>query len=214
MLVIVVLSLFAERIELLSLGAIISFSSLIHRGSKNFMELKPLGGYANWITGFRLILIVIGSFLFSVVSNHVILGIMSLVVLLDRADGYLARKYGQTSFIGHNLDVEVDSFFVLLMCYYYFHFEGVGWWIIIPGVLRYLYIVMTSAVEKPNYRAKKRKYSTIIAGIFFIVLLVGLISPIKFKAPILFIGAVLIVASFARSFLDYLRFKNDKQTNG
>lgn len=213
MLVIIVLVLFTRRIELLSLAAIVSFSSLIHRASKSLMMLKPPGGYANWVTGVRLLLIIIGSFLFANLPKHIILLLMGSAVLLDFIDGLLARKYKQSSFFGHSFDVEVDAFFVLLMCFYYFQFEDIGWWILLPGVLRYIYIAMTSAVVKTNFKEKKRKYSTIIAGIFFVILLTCLISPTKFRSPALLIGAVLITASFGMSFLNYIRFKTDQQTS-
>ena len=167
MLILIVLTLLTERIELLSLGAIISFSSLIHRGSKDLVKMKPPGGYANWVTGFRLILILIGSFLFGIVPDHILLELMLTAVLLDAIDGFLARKYDHSSTFGSFFDMEVDAFFVLLMCFYYYQYEGIGWWILIPGALRYLYKAMLIMFPKPDFKEKKRKYASYIGGYIF-----------------------------------------------
>ena len=208
MLVLIVLTLVTEKIELLSLGAIISFSSLIHRFSKDLGKMKPPGGYANWVTGFRLVLILIGSFLFGVVSKNVILAIMLTAVLLDVVDGFLARKYDQASNFGSFFDMEVDAFFVLLMCFYYYQFEGIGWWILIPGALRYIYKGMLILFPKPEFKEKKRKYASYIAGTFFVVLCAGIVIEGVYKNYTLMIGAVLVSLSFGLSAVEYVRYSS------
>jgi len=214
MLLLIVLTLLTERLELLSLGVIISFSSLIHRSSKSLAKMNPPGGYANWVTGFRLVLILIGSFLFGIVSTNTILAIMLTAVLLDVVDGFLARKFDHASNFGSYFDMEVDAYFVLLMCFYYFQYEDIGWWILFPGVLRYLYKVVVTLIPKPTFKEKKQKYASIIAGIFFVLLIVCLISPSEIRNILLLIGSFLIVVSFGISFVQYLKYKNDSQKIG
>ena len=208
MLALIVLVLMTKRIELLSLGVIISFSVLFYKGSSSLSKMSPPGGYANWITGFRLLLIIVGIFLFGTISKLVIFIIMTTAVLLDGLDGFLARKRGESSTLGGYFDMEVDAFFVLIMCFYYFNFEGTGWWILVPGVLRYLYKVLTTILLKPNYVETKRKYASYIAGIFFIVLCMGIIVEGEIIKYCLMIGSLLIVFSFGISTLEYVRFNN------
>ena len=211
MLALIVLVLITNKIVLLSLGAIISFSSFVHQGSSALAKLKPIGGYANWITGFRLLLIIIGSFLFVSFSGKLILAIMLSAVILDVVDGFLARKFKQTSLFGQYFDMEVDAFFVLLMCFYYYIHGGVGWWILIPGSLRYIYRVLISLIPKPNFIEKKRKYASYIAGLFFILLVGCLIAPNNILEPFLMIGSILIVASFGISFIEFILFKKSEE---
>ncbi len=197
------LVLFTQRIELLSLGAIISFSSLIHRNSKDLKKMVPSGGYANLVTGIRLLLLIIGSFLFSTVSKEVLFGIMTCAVLLDILDGFLARKYGHTSIFGQYFDMEVDAFFVLLMCFYYFQYQEIGWWILIPGVLRYVFRIFTLMFPKEGYVESKKSYAAMVAGTFFTILLACILFNLPYA---LLIGSIAIMLSFSVSIIEYLRY--------
>ena len=191
------------RIDLLSLGALISFSSYIHQNSKTLKNLKPLGGYANLMTGIRFLLIVVGSFLFTHISKEWIFGIMGLAVLLDVADGFLARKFNQETRFGQYFDAEVDAFFVLIMCFYFFRFQEVGWWIVVPGLMRYVYKVFTMLVRKEDFVETKKSYAAIIAGTFFVILVACILYEIPYA---LFIGSIAIILSFSVSFVEYIRY--------
>ena len=198
-----ILAVVTKRIELLSLGALLSFSSYIHQGSKELKKMNPSGGYANWITGFRLLLVVIGSFLFSLVSKEWILIIMTSAVLLDFVDGYMAKKYDQTTTFGQFFDMEVDAFFVLLMCFYYYQYQEIGWWILIPGVMRYAFKIFTVLVPKEGLVEAKKSYAATIAGIFFTILLVCIVFEVPYA---LLSGSIAIVLSFSVSVVEYLNY--------
>jgi len=165
--------------------------------------MKPFGGYANIVTGLRLILIIIGSFLFSTASKEVIFGIMTGAVLLDVVDGYLARKHGQSSTFGQFFDMEVDAFFVLLMCFYYFQYQEVGWWILVPGIMRYVFKIFTSIVPKEGFVETKKSYAAIVAGTFFVILLACILYELPYA---LLVGSIAIVLSFSVSIVEYLRY--------
>lgn len=203
MLVLSTIVIFTKRIELLSLGALISFSSFIHRGSKSLSEMKPLGGYANMVTGLRLILLVVGSFLFSFISKEVLLFLMGSAVLLDLVDGYLARKFNQTSIFGQYFDMEVDAFFVLLMCFYYFQYQEVAWWILIPGLLRYAFKSYTTLFPKKDFIETKKRYAATIAGLFFAILLICIYVDLPYA---LLLGSAAIIISFSISWVEYIRY--------
>jgi phosphatidylglycerophosphate synthase len=195
--------LFTRRIDLLALGGFLSFASFIHQGSTILVKMKPLGGYANWVTGLRLVLILIGCFLFTYVPTAAILVVMLVAVLLDLVDGFMARKYGHVSFFGQYFDMEVDAFFVLVMCFYYYLFDGIAWWILIPGLLRYVFKIFTTLHPKEGFIETKKRYGSIIAGTFFAILLISIV----FKIPyLLLFGSMAIVLSFSVSIFEYLKY--------
>ncbi|MDF1568487.1 MAG: CDP-alcohol phosphatidyltransferase family protein [Spirochaetaceae bacterium] len=66
---------------------------------------------------------------------------LALIVLLEAADGFdgwLARKYGPTEF-GSLFDMEGDAFIIMLLSYAAVHFTGAPLWVLIPGLLRYVF---------------------------------------------------------------------------
>ena len=192
-----------QKLELISLGALISFSSYIHQSSENLKRMKPLGGYANLVTGTRLILIVTASFLFSFVAKEWLLMLLVGSVLLDFVDGYLARKYKQESTFGQFFDMEVDAFFVLLMCFYYYQYQEIGWWILIPGLMRYLFKVFTVIIPKDGFVESRKKYAATIAGIFFAILLICMVFDLPY---LLMLGSVAIIGSFSISLIEYVKY--------
>jgi len=165
--------------------------------------MRPPGGYANLITGMRLILVVIGSFLLSIVAKEWIFVIMGSAVLLDFVDGYLARKYNQESTFGQFFDMEVDAFFVLLMCFYYYQYQEIGWWILIPGLMRYVFKIFTAIIPKEGFVETKKRYAAIVAGTFFTILLACILFEIPYA---LLIGSIAIILSFSVSVIEYLRY--------
>lgn len=195
--------IFTKRIEILSLGGMISFSSLIHRGSEHLSKLTPPGGYANLVTGFRLLLIIVGSFLFSIVSKELLFIIMGSVVVLDVLDGFLARKFNQVTEFGQFFDMEVDALFVLLMCFYYFQYEGMGWWILVPGMLRYVYKVFIQIFPKEGFVETKKRYASLVAGTFFTLLIICIMINLPYGLEI---GSLAIVLSFSVSITEYMLY--------
>ena len=214
MLAVILFALFTGRIEVLSLGAIISFTILIYKGKSSLAAMNPPGGYANWVTGSRLILIITGSFLFAVASKYVILAIMLSAVLLDAVDGFLARRYGQSTEFGTYFDLEIDAFIVLILCFYYYQYAGIGMWILIPGLLRYVYKVLIVMIPKSKSNEQKSKHASIIAGIFYVILLSGIVLPVEMKAPTLLVGVLTILTSFVISFIKHLQLEPELNRNG
>ena len=99
--------------------------------------------------------------------------------------------------------MEVDAFFVLIMCCFYYLQVGVSWWILIPGLLRYVFRLYTFCFPKPNVKEEKKTYATIIAASYFIVLLIGLITKDTAQFLILLSGSLAIVISFSIGIIQY-----------
>jgi phosphatidylglycerophosphate synthase len=166
-------------------------------------------GKANKITLFRILFLITLCFYWDIVSIYILEGIFVLNVILDVLDGYIARKFNEESDLGMIIDLEADAFFVILACFIFYYIEMIGFWILIPGVLRYLYKTIVSLLDKEkNFRETKKWYASYIAGIFFVILCVGLILPIPYSTTLLLIGSFLIIVSFSISFFEFFRFLN------
>ena len=66
--------------------------------------------------------------------------IAALILVLDGADGWLARRGGWASAFGARFDMETDALLILLMAALCWQFDKVGAWILLSGMLRYLFV--------------------------------------------------------------------------
>lgn len=179
--------------------ATISFAWYFVLMESTVRNLKPAYGPGNWITLIRLIGLL---FLFSFYNqmDFLNIGILAfLLIALDAADGFAARKTNTTSEFGAWFDMETDAFYVALMGIIIYQSGLIDAWILIPGFLRYFYslgIWIFNVTEKQESGSKIGKY---IAGFMFISLPLPFIIPIEIATPILILASLAIVFSFARS---------------
>ncbi|MDN5212028.1 CDP-alcohol phosphatidyltransferase family protein [Fulvivirgaceae bacterium BMA12] len=180
--------------------SVVSFGLLLFFNRKVFKELKPFGGYANWVTIFRLALLCALGFSFHLL-NHLNLAIWAIIVLsLDGVDGLIARKMSMTSEFGGKLDGETDAFFVLLMGSIVYQFKLADYWILWPGLLRYFFVISCYVFWKKTWPEPVSYFRKTIA----VIIMSALISPFllaeKFYLPIIIIATILVTYSFAKSF--------------
>lgn len=183
----------------------ISMISLIYLNRKNLFITRPFFGIANTLTLIRLLIIILCFCYIDLTDTEVLFYGLLFAVILDFFDGLAARYFNESSFFGQYFDMEVDAFYVLLMCSFYFIYLDVPVWIIIPGLLRYLFRVYTFCFPKPQYREEKKTYATVIAASYFIILLLGLITEGFLQNSILLLGSMAIVISFLIGFNQYVR---------
>jgi phosphatidylglycerophosphate synthase len=82
------------------------------------------------------------AFLLALLGHYggaVYLTVLAAAELTDFFDGRLARAYGSSE-IGPNLDMDTDALFILLLSFSAYRFGGIGGWVLIPGLLRYLFV--------------------------------------------------------------------------
>ncbi len=197
-------ALYLRNLNYLIIVGLVSFGIFMIQNRATLGSLKPFAGYANWISLFRLLLLS-ALFIFGVPHFLFVVGLI-LVVCLDGLDGWMARKFDHSSLFGQYFDMEIDAFFVLLMCSWYYLFHDLGFWILLPGLLRYLYKFGIDLFPKPDFEESKKSYASTIAGIFFVSLLLGLVLEGGMREVNLAIGAILIVFSFSVSTIEYIRF--------
>jgi phosphatidylglycerophosphate synthase len=132
--------------------------------------------------------------------------ILALVVLglfaLDGLDGWLARRRGTASAFGALFDMETDALFVLTVELVLFQRGELGVWILLTGVLRYVYVLVRAFVparraDVPRSRFGRLAFTGLVLGLFFAFALPGPIGQVCALA-----GTALVTLSFARSFYD------------
>jgi len=206
---ILVSMLINEIFVFLSVG-IISFSLYIIFHIKYLEQIKPFGGYANWITLLRNLLTFILGFSFLNLTEFQIVILALIIITLDGADGYLARKFKTQSTFGAYFDMETDAFFVALMSLILYKMEYADYWILVPGFLRYFYVLFLLLIGFHRRKEKRIKFTQVIAVLFFISLLSPFLLPYSVYFPLLVVASVLIIISFAYSFYSILNPGKDE----
>jgi phosphatidylglycerophosphate synthase len=121
-----------------------------------------------------------------------------IVLLLDGVDGWTARRTGLASPFGARFDMEVDALFVLVLTMLVARAGAAGGWVMISGLLRYLFVVASffwPSLGLPLPASFRRKAVCVVQ---ILALLAALAPPAAPVASWLCLGGlVLLVYSFA-----------------
>ena len=160
-------------------------------------------GPANWVTTGRAALVgcvaaLTADSLFRTVPLTPLIAIASVALVLDAADGYVARRTGTASKLGARMDGEVDAFLILVLSV--FVARSFGEWVLAIGAMRYAFLVagwVAPWLRRPLPFRYWRKVVTATQGIVLVVASANVIpAPI---AAIAVAGALLMLAeSFGR----------------
>ncbi|MEM6735297.1 MAG: CDP-alcohol phosphatidyltransferase family protein [Bacteroidota bacterium] len=154
-------------------------------------------GYANWVTILRLLIILVSGFLLNILPNEVLFLFFALAIAMDGLDGYLAREFNHMSDFGARIDMETDAFLVLMLSLHHANNNVIPQWIILPGLMRFLFGIMTHFIATRDVTSKK--FRATIAVIFFLSLLLAFILPKGLTAYLTNIAGSLILLSFGLS---------------
>lgn len=141
-------------------------------------------GWANRITLLRGVLIAIFTGLLwmpTLLTRHVelVMGIALVALLLDGVDGWVARRTATTSTFGARFDMELDAFFILMLCVAVMQLDKVAPWILAIGALRYLFIAASWAwpwLRADLPESRRRKTFCVWQVITLLVILLPFIS--------------------------------------
>ncbi len=201
----VLLFLFSGELWLISIFSGASFLYFIWTNSAVFIDIKPFGGYANWVTIFRLAVLLSIGFFYSDFDDLTIAYMAVFALALDGVDGFLARKFKMTSSFGATLDGESDAFFVLLFSAIIYNLGYVGVWILWVGMLRYLYVlvcyILWNGVLDESVSYFRKTMAVVIMG----AILSPFILAHQYYFPILIVSTVAITLSFLKSFVFQIR---------
>ena len=199
MLIAASVSLVTSNTLILSIASLISFGIFLYTNKSTWQKF-PFGGYANWITTIRLLIIHSFIAFWPILPySFFVIGLIVFVVL-DGLDGKIARKYNQSTIFGEYYDMELDALFVLFICIF-LYLKGIsGMWILLPGALRYLFVIYTWIFSSIPKKDDKQRFATIIAGVFFTMLLVSIAFQNPIQDILLKLSGFAIVVSFGISF--------------
>lgn len=182
-----------------------ALSILAHTASELARQAEPRRlGAANAITILRVALLFVFAVLVQAPPGPAAALLALLIFALDGLDGWIARRTGTTSELGARLDMESDALLVLAATLALFVHGRLGAFILVPGLLRYGYVLalaMFAALRREAPRSKLGRY-------IFSLMMVSLIAslwPLPYHAPLALVASLAIVASFARSIAWSLR---------
>jgi phosphatidylglycerophosphate synthase len=200
MLVAAAVALATQHGAAVTIAAAASFSALWARSGTLALPRHTL---ANGLTAVRLIVLLVATAALPGLPTGWVLAAFALNVALDSIDGRAARARGEATALGAVLDRETDALFVLV-AYLYFHVAGgMSAWVVLAGVLPYLYRLLAANVINvaPD---RKERFAAGLAGINFVLLLAAVALPTH-SARIVAVSVALVVASFGASFWSLYR---------
>jgi phosphatidylglycerophosphate synthase len=155
-------------------------------------------GAANALTLFRLGLIAALGPLGSAPPGPAAALLVLAIFALDGVDGWLARRRGEASTFGGFFDMECDALLVLVCTLVLYQHGRLGAFILLPGVLRYAYLLLVMAApapggETPHTRLERHLFTVLVIS------LIASLWPLPFHEPLAQLATVLIAFSFARS---------------
>jgi phosphatidylglycerophosphate synthase len=136
---------------LLSVGGVCSFSVLVHRCRGRW---TPAGrfGPANALTLAR----VCGVFALPWLAPGHIFWVGLFLFALDGADGWIARRTSLAGEFGEFFDKESDACFVLMLCVLLYRLPGgFGAWVLLPGLLRYAFVLFVKFARPPELKERR-----------------------------------------------------------
>jgi phosphatidylglycerophosphate synthase len=178
----------------------LSLAILIAIGYKTWIHLHPAGGFANHVTFFRFVLLLVALAMHSVLSPGVFVTMIVAVIIADGFDGYLARKFKQETDFGEVFDTEVDAFLALALTFLIWMNHQTAGWVLAAGFLRYIFIIVYRLIGWHDKKRPSMPKTKVIAVIFFISLLIPMILEWETAIWIVGAGCALVTYSFLREF--------------
>ena len=192
-------------LPLMSVMALGSFVLYFLLTPQFWKPLGYLGGPANWITSLRLLGILAIPWMVEIMCPWCLTAYILGVLAVDGLDGYLARKTNTVSYFGAIFDRESDAFYVWLVCCTLFVTQQMPAWVLLIGMLRYVYVLVLIFIKEPEQPEIKTRRAQVIAAILMIGLGITFIIPSPYLH--LFVGLLLLLVlySFGRSFWIMIR---------
>ncbi len=127
--------------------------------------------------------------------------ITSLVILIaDGFDGWLARRRNESSEFGEYFDKETDAFFLLTLCLLAYWQEKVGLWILIPGIMRYAFVIVLTHLNPENQKEYRSNWARVIYVCMISALLSVFVLPASIYGPAVTLATTALLLSFAHYF--------------
>jgi phosphatidylglycerophosphate synthase len=168
-------------------------------GSHQFVHM----GAANHVTVVRGALVALLAGLLGEHATHttaaVAVMLASIAMVLDGVDGWLARRSGMASGFGARFDMETDALFVAVLALLVWQFGKAGSWVLLSGLMRYLFGVVVAMVPRLQRPVPATKRGKTIAVVQMVALTVALapFCGLPTSAWIAAAGLLALVLSFS-----------------
>ncbi|MHA7155882.1 CDP-alcohol phosphatidyltransferase family protein [Arthrobacter sp. TMN-50] len=189
-----------------NLAAVVAGLTLVTVAALSVVRRQPsYSGPADRVTLFRAVLaggcatIVVLSFWGTVPTRSWWLVLLATpAVLLDAVDGAVARRTGTASKAGARLDMETDAILLLVLSVPVA--MTVGWWALLIGLMRYLYVAASwfrPALRRELEFSQFRRVVAATQSVVLVVVLVPLV-PVAFATSLAAAALALLCLSFGR----------------
>jgi phosphatidylglycerophosphate synthase len=141
-------------------------------------------GYANLVTGGRLVLVGVVAWL---VSQPVVpavawtaVVVSTVAALLDIVDGWVARRTRTATAFGARFDMEVDAVLIMVLAGLAWAWGKAGTWVLASGLLRYGFLAggwLLPWLRNPLPPSFRRKTICVVQIVALIVVLGPVITP-------------------------------------
>jgi phosphatidylglycerophosphate synthase len=159
-------------------------------------DSKQIYTWANGVTLIRCIgLFAIFHWFPNMATTIIGIGI-GFILALDILDGYLARKLNQTTLLGEYLDKETDALMVLFNGWMLFHLKLAGWWLLIPGTIRYVYFAVLFFFLPRERKEARIPWARGIAAFLFGAQLMAFFLPSVVGILLVLLATILVCISF------------------
>ena len=199
-------------LTLLSWCGALSFSLLVYRCRGRW---TPAGrfGPANAVSLLRLS----GMFVLPWLMPWQIVCCGLILLAMDGVDGWIARSTGLAGEFGEFIDKESDAFFTLMLCVLLYRLpEGFGPWILLPGLLRYLFVLFVKLARPPAPKEQRSPKASWISCLMMLTLLFSFAAYpayLDYCRPLAILMMLVLVYSFAESlYLIYTAPRERQQT--
>jgi glycosyltransferase 2 family protein len=157
-------------------------------------------GSPNLVTTLRLMLTMALLFAYGRHPGWQLAIAAGVILLLDVVDGWLARTTGQSSAFGASYDVEADALLVISIAMLLFSRGTAGAWVLVAGLLRYLYVLAPALVPTPVGQAPRSRHGRISYVTMLTCFMLALVVEGQPGRWLALLGTSVITASFAHSF--------------
>ena len=177
---------------------LLSFSLLVYRCRRRW---TPTGrfGLANTVSLLRLC----GMFVLPWLAPRQIVYWGLILFAMDGVDGWMARRSGLAGEFGEFIDKESDAFFMLTLCLLLYRLpEGFGPWILLPGLLRYLFVLFVKFARPPELKEQRTTKAGWISFFMMLTLLFSFAAYpgyLDYYRPLAVLMTLVLAYSFAQS---------------
>jgi phosphatidylglycerophosphate synthase len=185
----------------LVMAFVVSLLIYITQQRATWSSLQPVGGAANLVTFGRCAILIMTLLMQPQMHHFVFTALITLVIIADGIDGYLARKMDQSTQFGEIFDTEVDAFLALSVSFLIWKDQPSAWWLMVAGVFRYAFGIAYYLFGWHQRVRPPMPESKAIAVIYFLSLLSAFFVDWKYACWIVLTGCLLVGYSFGKEFV-------------